>query len=353
LVLRATIPSDVGETLIVKTQAADILAPLYHKASAHPKLLDCPEVLVPAADAMVSKEDIPMANASNNIEPAAQEDTRGSFEDKHQALEASLLAERLLAMQRIDSATAKTTDEVLQLRGSFEDLVERHMDDFDSYLACPSPKTYDELTRRNAARHSLESVAQGVRETSEKMLDVHQEPAQLCQNLKCGMMENIDDALRSLHKLRAETQQLFAHQDEAVQSGQHDLAPVVELCPLIKNVCVFVNHVNNQVQDEVAERQVLYHQELDQLQEEEARYVRANDSPTRNPSFGHVRACIADKQKLLQELARSGLTQRESLKQWEGLMQKMASTCVEQPEAQELQLQVLERPTKKRRWSFW
>jgi hypothetical protein len=109
----------------------------------------------------------------------------------------------------------------------------------------------------------------------------------------------------------------------------------------------FVQRWADEVKSETIEGRDVCQQQIEKMQDEEARYVKANESPAANPAFAKVRADLAFAKERLHEQYGRGTAAVEFVQRWMRLQEKL-------PERPPLEEPRNGRGVKRRRnWFSW
>jgi len=104
---------------------------------------------------------------------------------------------------------------------------------------------------------------------------------------------------------------------------QRKKAAFVALWPCIDKLGCFAKCFVDEVKAENAVARSVHTEQWEQLRADEARYVRANDSPSRNPSFQKVREDIAAESKLLKELKHKEKKIAQFARRWDAMLTRI------------------------------
>lgn len=85
----------------------------------------------------------------------------------------------------------------------------------------------------------------------------------------------------------------------------------------------FVRHLAKEVDDETTKATHVHTERLQELQQEQARFVKANDSPERNSIFAKVIEDLASTKRALEEHSLQSAAYKDQLKEWEEVLEKM------------------------------
>uniref|UniRef100_A0A7S4RNF1 Uncharacterized protein n=1 Tax=Alexandrium monilatum TaxID=311494 RepID=A0A7S4RNF1_9DINO len=252
------------------------------------------------------------------------------------AVEAHLSSEQRRITAELEQTQASASAQVARWRRAVEQHAEESVGSLEAYQALGAPTTYQEMCERNQLRSNLERAVSGIMDALEGMHQADNEPGVRLQEAEESMLGRLGLALERLRELQEGAERLFAGRHSEVQRGRSDTtAALTELRPHIQRMDGFVQRCAEEVAKEAAERQAGYEQQLEDLKVEEARYVRANDSPRKNPKFANVREEMESVQKLLEDQQKQEAEQAAFRERWRVLMGKMPSG---------------EEPTRKRKW---
>lgn len=183
------------------------------------------------------------------------------------------------------------------------------------------PTNYDEQRVRNRVRGELQKVTQASVANLKDLVWISQEPADALRKARTDQLQKIDNAMRMLEGLRAETVSMFQDCEKDCE-GRPDLdKAALALTPHIECLDRFVQHLTPEINEETEQAVQVHTTKLEELLQEQARFVTANDCPTRNPIFAKVIEDIASTERVLSE-HRDACASHESLvEEWKKVME--------------------------------
>mmetsp|Transcript_20421 Transcript_20421/g.48326 ORF Transcript_20421/g.48326 Transcript_20421/m.48326 type:complete len:452 (-) Transcript_20421:221-1576(-) len=224
-------------------------------------------------------------------------------------------------------------------------------DRLEAYERLGSPTTYEEQCERNRLRAELRHEVKAIGEALEKIHQAAGEPGARLEGAEGSVLGQLGSSIERLRRLLEEARGLFQAKRAEVQEARDSSSAILaDLWPHIDRMDGFVRLWARELAGEAAEAQGVHRQRLEQLREEEARYVRANDSPQRNQTFAKVREDIQSTLELLEDKSKQDQEQEAFRSWWEALMSKMPSKKVP-----EQQLVAADPPkvSRKRKWGWW
>lgn len=213
---------------------------------------------------------------------------------------------------------------VLQLCSHVDDEIKRKRRELEEYSVAAKPADHHQQCARNEVRHHLEKLVRMVQGNLNSISIALHEPEDALRRAKAAQLEDIDSTMRMLEAFRAETlshfEDLEHKEKEACEKSE---AAALSLGSSLECVDFFVRHLAEEVEEETEKAIQVHTEKLQELQQEQLRFVKANDSRQRNPIFAKVIDDIAIAEGLLQEHRDQGEAYKSLLEDWSEVTTKM------------------------------
>jgi len=240
------------------------------------------------------------------------------------ALEAALTGMRDGRFNEVDAVSEVARTRVVTLRQTLVDAVRTHQPELRAYVNLSQPTTFEELSQRNKVRRQLELVARAAEDNIEQIFALVETPAEELQTAEDEVLQKIDDCISCLTTFREKTaQQILQRQAAAKEEREVRKRDLVAVASCVAQLDGFVQRWSEEVRSETREGRDVYCKQIEQFQEEEARYVRANDSPDKNPAFARVRSDVAFARERLCDQDTRAAAVEELLKRWALLQSRL------------------------------
>jgi hypothetical protein len=228
------------------------------------------------------------------------------------------------ALLDVDTITTSARGRVIELRRSVEAEVGSRRDDLKSYLSLARPATYEELLHRNSIRSRLDSMAQKTEDAIVDALDYAESPDKAMDDASNYVLPMLDAAIRRLTAMRVHaTQSLDERKAALTVETARRCEDISAVAKCVAEVDEFVQRWQIEVQAETLEGRDVYNEKIEQLEEDEARYVRANDTPSHNPAFAEVQASLSLARERIREQKRRASLLAQRSEKWAALRAKL------------------------------
>jgi len=138
-------------------------------------------------------------------------------------------------------------------------------------------------------RNHLTGVVTPVQGKLKSLLQSSSEPQEVLQKAEAAQCEYIGELIRTLEEFRAETTEEFRElKEEEAKQRQMSASAALELEPSLQCLDSFMHQLSQEVGQETATATEVHTAKLEALQQEQMRFVCANDSPEKNPVFAKV-----------------------------------------------------------------
>lgn len=239
-------------------------------------------------------------------------------------LRAHLLGSRTHALRCAREESATMHEKVSQLCGEVQQGIDLRRHDIENYPTMAKPTDPNQQSARNSLRGDLEDVARTVSGKVWSLICASRGPEDALCVAEAAQLERIDNAMDMLEKLRAETLEEFQERKaKEAMKRQASEAAVLTLEPWLECLDCFMRHLAREVDDETAKAVQVHTEKLEDLQQEQVRFVNANDSPRHNPLFAKVIEDVGSTKRVLEEHISQSTSYRHFLKDWEDLLGKM------------------------------
>jgi hypothetical protein len=250
-------------------------------------------------------------------------------------LKASLMGSRTHSLwcTRADSSQAHT--KILQVCTESGKILEQHRHKFDDYPKMSKPRGRDQQCARNEIRCKLESITQTVQSNVMMATTMLSEPGEALLRAQTTQLDRIDNAVIMLQHLRAKAveEHQKCEQDHEAQR-RHCEAAIAALKVPLNSVDTFVNLLSQEVAEETAQAIQVHTETLKNLQQEQIRFINANESPQMNPMFAKLIDDIATTQNVLEEHEGQKSAYETFLREWQRALKEMPDCrdeCVPNP----------------------
>lgn len=238
-----------------------------------------------------------------------------------------LLAERREFLACARRNAADVSERSGRIRRELEAEVLECRSSLQEYPNLTPPATLGELRERNRTRVRLQALVKDVHAALEGIAGAWKEPADTLQAAKSNILQRFDSLLECLQRMREETAQRFKLQAEEVQIGQAQSQETLrEVSPFVEQVDAFVRCLAKELEAESGAKRDASASIRAKLQEEEARFVRANDTPSKNPIFKRVQAEIEALEAGERARAEEDAAEAAMLRSWEELCGRLPSS---------------------------
>jgi len=239
-------------------------------------------------------------------------------------LKAHLLGARTHALRCMRDDSNSKHARVAELCGEVQHDIEERRQDFARYPVMAKPADHNQQCARNELRGDLESISQKVQDHLHSVMVASGEPAEACRLAKATHFEKIDSVIAMLQQHRAESTVEFqkCFEEEASRREASEAAALA-LEPSLECVNNFVLHLVQEVDEETTKAIKVHTEKLEDLEAEQMRFVNANDSPQRNPTFAKVIADIGSTTRVLEEHRGQSDAYKELAKNWDEALERM------------------------------
>jgi len=235
-----------------------------------------------------------------------------------------LQCEQQKALHTIERASAAAQQSIEQRKDEVLKLAQENATAITAYAGLTAPTSYEQLCERNRLRHDLQRAAQAVQGVLRDVFETINMPSEQLHSVQAPMLQQLSDSIVHIQRLKDATAGLFDRCGQQVMCDQKAAKQTLaELWPHIEPVNNFVHQLNMESTSEIEEGQAIHRKRLHELQQEEVRYVRANESPRKNADFASVREQLAKEQATLEELGHWTRDRMEAHKSWEALIGSM------------------------------
>jgi hypothetical protein len=247
------------------------------------------------------------------------------------------------ALQHVAQASGQACAEVSKHQLNIKKTCSYHRRAIDGYLALGKPTDHGQQTRRNRIRADLQEASQCVLADMRSMLDASKQPTEKLRSAASEHIQHLDDVMAMLQYLRCEAVKTFEECAEKVDVDRHAAeATVASLESDISRVNCFVQCVAKEVSEETKVAKDVREKMVKSLQEQEERFVRANESLELNPAFAKVRKELGAWKKLVDEHKSQEESQAAFLQEWEKILQEIGMCKPQAP-----------KPVEQQRKRFW
>jgi len=245
-------------------------------------------------------------------------------------LRAFLLGSRTHALRCARDDSERMHAKALQLCGDVQQTIEQRRQDLEEYPAMAKPTDRHQQLTRNIMRSDLEDVARTVRSDLTSLVHASVEPEEAICAAEAALLEKFDSVMSMVGKLRAETIEEFEKcKEEEARKRESSEAAALALEPSLDCLDCFVRHLAKEVDDETTKATHVHTERLQELQQEQARFVKANELPERNSIFAKVIEDLASTKRALEEHSLQSAAYKDQLKEWEEVLEKMPKNSQE------------------------
>eukprot|EP00928_Gymnodinium_smaydae_P031674 TRINITY_DN23173_c2_g1_i1.p1 TRINITY_DN23173_c2_g1~~TRINITY_DN23173_c2_g1_i1.p1 ORF type:complete len:590 (-),score=135.72 TRINITY_DN23173_c2_g1_i1:75-1727(-) len=233
------------------------------------------------------------------------------------------------SFEEADDKASAALGHISSLRRSLEEGVSRNETHLAQYPNLGQPTNYEELRAKNEVRRELETAAREANVAIEDAMAARQAPAEALELAERAVLNLIDESMNRLLQARKDVERAVAERRATAQEAsetRHEDFVAMAVCA--KRLDGFVQQWSQEVIVEAAEGNDVYREQIEQLREEERRYVRANDSPERNPAFAKVRKDVAFASERLEEQVKRGERAERFLSSWDAMRKKLPQVPV-------------------------
>lgn len=241
-----------------------------------------------------------------------------SITSRSRDLEAALIQERSQELKNIGDVIVSSKFKADVLFNDVKELAETKKSQMEAFLNTPAPKTYEALQERNEARDMFKEEAESSLKKMETAVHAGQQPAEALAKATNVLLGQLDDAVKRLNDIKAETRRLLDEQATAVKfhTEKHQ-KQMVAMLPCMSSLDAFVKHYSKQVQEEAEQAIGDCKQQLRDLREREADFVKGNQSPTRNVAFSQLRKEMVSANTVLKEAEGWDDSRHRFLERWQ------------------------------------
>jgi len=248
-------------------------------------------------------------------------------------LKAHLLGSRAFALRQFVDLSSRKHADVLQLSGEVRSHIEQRRPGFEEYLGMAKPVNTVQQCARNALRGDLEEVARAERSNLKSLISASSEPTETLRAAADAHLGVIDDAMQMLQQQRADTLAVVEEYEKKEEvARQTSLDMTLSLSPSVDCLDGFMQRLSQEFHDETAKAAQAHAEKLEELRQEEMRFVKANEDRQRNPIFAKVIEDIASTERLLKEHEAQDTSQKEFLKDWNEIMESFPAQKLPPPQ---------------------
>jgi hypothetical protein len=239
-------------------------------------------------------------------------------------LKASLIGSSTHSLRCARADSTQAHGRILKMCTDNSQMLEQHRQKFEEYAAMSKPSDRAQQCARNVMRCDLENVAKMLQVNLQLATAALDEPGDRVRKARAAKLDRIDGAIHMLQDLRARTLEdyLQCQEDQAAQRCECEAAIAALKSPL-NYVDTFVHQLAHEVTEETTKAIKVHTEKLEDLQQEQMRFVNANDSPQSNPIFAKVIDDLASTQRVLEEHAEQQAAYESLLKDWEQAMRSI------------------------------
>jgi hypothetical protein len=239
-------------------------------------------------------------------------------------LMAQLLGSRTHALRCARDDSERMHSKVAQVCGEVQNSIEMRREQIQGYSARAKPSDYSQQRARNDVREELTDAAWEAQSKLSFVIAATREPGEMLCRAEADQIQNIDDVICMLQQFRAETLDEFQrHREEETVKFKASESTTQTLEQSLMLMDCFVRHLSEEIEGETTTAIEVHTEKLDQLQQEQVRFVSANDAPQRNPIFAKVIEDIASTNRVLAEHSSQRETCRDLEKGWKDTLEKM------------------------------
>uniref|UniRef100_A0A7S2ADG5 Uncharacterized protein n=1 Tax=Alexandrium andersonii TaxID=327968 RepID=A0A7S2ADG5_9DINO len=223
----------------------------------------------------------------------------------------------------------------------------------DKYKQLGEPKNYEEQCERNRLRSTVREAVLDIMNALDRIHQVSGEPGSELQRSESPVVKQVDDTVQRFSSLQNGMTELFRDLHGRVRAGlSATSAKLIDLQPHIQRMDSFMQLMTQELENEAAQAREIHSKRLEDLRSEEARYVRANDEPGKNPVYAKTVEDIESTERALMDTDRKELDQKDFHDRWLRLMAQMPNSG-DSPGNISSEAVLPEAPSKKRKWGWW
>eukprot|EP00928_Gymnodinium_smaydae_P023747 TRINITY_DN19470_c0_g6_i1.p1 TRINITY_DN19470_c0_g6~~TRINITY_DN19470_c0_g6_i1.p1 ORF type:complete len:564 (-),score=79.98 TRINITY_DN19470_c0_g6_i1:243-1910(-) len=180
---------------------------------------------------------------------------------------------------------------VQELRRTVEADVDSAKEDLRAYEHLKTVTSYDELVHRNSIRDRLKLLAERIESNATEVLEIGGTSAEAVVEAGQCVVSTIDSAIARLTSLRSRSIQAIEERKAAIaeEVAKQDL-DVAAVAGCFTHVDRFVSRWRSEALAEAMEARKACKAQIEKLESEEARYLRANETLSQCPQAAEVHA---------------------------------------------------------------